>query len=951
MSSTTEVTENIDESKYVDQRSSYSHAKAVKTRTTYLELSQDGAKFYLMCVIAHDLSHDITAQRMEKKLKETRNLNDAAAAVTSSAAAAAAETREDHDITNELNNDLKIAPQYDSIVNVGKAISIIEFQIAAAAPVAAAPAAAAPAAAAPALSPTKQAELDSNSGALIDSPLAVTIAGNVMSETSLSPSPESGEILPKLIANVAPPPAPARESRTVTRSMYRILQKTAGDVDDSKIMLIGKMTDIAPRSNGGSNPRRGSDKSNSNKTRKYSKRSLKAGFSPVSVTHDFDNEPVYNEEVKTGKLKFARPQTRKSKSARSKTRKLNSALLKERNRVFDEMLKSAFRQIIGETYQDPEYTRLNKYYIAMFDLYLSFTPNRLVSPLDIFNSSFIKEALILYSIYPDKPIKQLLNVVMQSKQTTDPELKGGGPNERTLLASIKGNTKFDMYRALYMNGPYPPENDLDRFLGSLKTDVDAILALPEYKVVGVKVRKNIIAGLQNTIAQNERALAQNQAKSGGGREKYKSSLKKTLITNFLKILFDGIYDACERAIKEDILAATYREKEINDSNRNLPQAKIANKPCKIVRTIVRGCFRYVFDSISPFPTSKQTDTYTIISPQNPDTSLYNSQKAMMINIANGLSQGGSTLDDNLMASIKAYVKEKDNMATFDTGLPFDGIGEHHIINNAATDQFRTLGLNADNVICPMSSILDAMTTFGSCSTGSGQDNEKHTSKSEPTIYPLYPTDIYISNGIEDNIVAYYGRSEQKITGTNKKGILQYGFRTPTYSLPLVIKTIDMTRPKVLDLSVSNTYDSIINRMVYIWNNSKINTDNLNVNQLFELLIQNEGTFTDMVSCSTVKSCGDVNQEINASFVNRGYDLLQYDKTEADKFKNTLIGIHKDRPAAARNVFLLSQKSDAINKNAYGGYASPSGFFFVGPKPPSGSGDPGGGAPAAGKGKK
>jgi hypothetical protein len=776
-------------------------------------------------------------------------------------------------------------------------------------------------------------------------PMSATIT-DVMSDSSLAPElPLNKDFLPELIQRAVPVPPPARR---ITRAMYRILQQAGKTIDDSRIMLFGKMDTIGKKISGGFWD---SDKSTQNKTRKS------------TVAHDFYTPGSANtrkiksmiQRNKTSKIKsvterkkrlaFIKEIRDKPPIQRPSTRKLNSALIKEikgnrRNRVFDEMLKSAFYQIVGETNQDPEYTRLNRYYRVMFELYSSFTPDEHVSPLDIFNSSFIKEALLLHLIYPDKPVKQLLNAVMQSKQTANPELKGGGPNERTLLSTINNNANFATYRALYMNGPYPADATLGDFLAALKLHVTAIQDLPAYKADGVKVRKNIIAGLKKTIAHNQVALAQNEKKSGGGRAKYMYALQKTVITNYLKILFDGIYDACERVIKEDILAAKYAADAQKAENRNMPMAKIADKPCKIVRTIVRGCFKYVFDADSTALDGPKLDTDKYTSAENPDLSLYNSQKAMMINIARGQSQGGSTLDDNLMASIKAYIEEKGNMAILRggaiAGSPFTGIGKHHIINNAATDQFAKLGLDVNNVICPMSSILDAMGSFGSCSTGLYQDNEKPTPV-QGDIKSLYPTDIYISNGDGDDAFAYYGRTEQKIdNGTkSKKGIIQYGFRTPKYSLPLVIKTIDMTTPNVMDLSVSNTYESIINRMVYIWNNSKINTDNLNVNQLFELLIQNEGTFTDMISCSTIKSCGDVYQEINASFVNRGYSLVGYNaddkKLHTDKFAKTLIGIHKDRPAAARNIFLLSQDSTEINKNAFGGYASPSGYFFVGPQ--------------------
>ena len=917
--------------------------------TNYLKLSEYAIFFFLLNILVHDLSHDVTKERVNKKMKQNDYIlqTPIERAPTPDAAAAAAATAE------ESIDDLNSSPHFDTIINVSTAI--LQFDLVTGTPPPPPDEADAPP------SPPGKAGVPPSEVL----PPAAPNTSSLELDTTKNDEEEDIGVTPLAIETVidianktATPSSPAK---MVTRSRYRQLQRLAEFVDETKMVVIGKIKSVEPM-RGGKMFNSFDKNVNQQATRRShlddnyeSKTKSKRHKVKISSSLDMKLSSILKRKVKaTKKINsiLKKKQTRRHKSA--VMRELQGKLYIQRNINFSQMLKSAFHQVVGETNGDPEYDKLNKYYRVMAELYSSFKPDEQVSPFDIFNLSFIKEALVLHLIYPDLKPSVLLDAVIQSRQTSGPELKGGGKSEQTLKARIESLTDdaglgmFNIYKGIYMNSNAFPSDaaKLEQMREKLASSVKEIIDSPEY-VDSKKIRKNIILGIQKTIEHNE--LIMKKKSVGATRSTYIESLKKTLITNYLKILFDGIYDACDRAVKEDILTDKKNKSEQQANAMNLPIAKIADKPCKIVRTVARGCLKFIFITLKPDIFSLTDSARTAFSDAYPqysdaDNSLYTSQLAMVRNIAAGFSQGGETLDSRLLNIMKLYVNEKKSahMYSSDTKdkdserFPDLTRTKYRIINNGAKHQLEEkLKLDANKVICPLSSILDPMGSFGSCSTTADLASRCSTERSG-TDNQLFATDIYISNKSQsgdESDIAYYGKIQQSVRGTDKKGIIQYGFRTSDYCLPIVVKVVDMARPNIIDLSVTNTYESIINRIVYSWNNLTPYDASLTVNDLFEQLIMREGLFTDLISCSTIKNCGDLYQELNSSFVNRGYSFENIG-TEAAKrsaiseLQDLLIGIHQDRPAASRNMFLLVQDDPLINKNAIGGYVSPTGYFFV-----------------------
>ena len=928
--------------------------------TNYLKLSDYAILFFMLNILVHDLSHDVTKERVNKKMKQTQDIlqSPIEQAPTPDAAAAAADADADADATavaEESIDDLNSSPHFDTIINVSTAILRFDLINDSKADV-------------PPPSPPGRADVPPppppGKADVPPSEVLPPTAPNASSpELDTTTNDEYIEHPPLAleqvidIANTTVQPSPP--AKMVTRSRYRQLQRLAEFVDETKMVVIGKIKSVESMRGGKMfNP---FDKNvNQQVTRRShlddnyeSKTKSKRHKVRISSSLDMKLSSMLRRKVKaTKKINsiLKKKQTRRHKSA--VMRELQGKLYIQRNINFSQMLKSAFHQVVGETNGDPEYEKLNKYYRVMAELYSSFKADEHVSPFDIFNLSFIKEALVLHLIYPDLKPSVLLDAVIQSRQTSGSELKGGGRYERLIKTRIEslenddGVMMFDTYKGIYMNSnPFPSDAGmLEQMRAKLASSVKEIIDSTEYKE-SEKIRRNIILGIQKTIEHNELTLAK---KSGGSaRSNYIESLKKTLITNYLKILFDGIYDACDRAVKEDILTEKKDKSEKQANAMNLPIAKIADKPCKIVRTVARGCLKFIFKTLQEnifTLTDSARNAFSDVYPQTQfaDKSLYISQLAMVRNIAAGFSQGGETLDSRLLNIMKLYVNEKKNANMYSSDRkdkdsePFPNLTrtKYQIINNGAKHQLEAkLKLDPIKVICPLSSILDPMGSFGSCSTTADLTTRCSTERSGTD---LFATDIYISNkqpSVSESDIAYYGKIQQSIKGTDKKGIIQYGFRTSDYCLPIVVKVVDMARPNIIDLSVTNTYESIINRIVYSWNNLSPYDASLTVNDLFEQLIMQEGLFTDLISCSTIKNCGDLYQELNSSFVNRGYSFENI-RTEAGKqsaiagLQDLLIGIHQDRPAASRNMFLLVQDDPLINRNAIGGYVSPTGYFFV-----------------------
>jgi len=901
--------------------------------SNYLELTEQGMLFFILNILIHDLSHDFTKERLGKKM--ARNSNKVALETPQPSASASA--------PSEDISDLDISPHYDTIHGVHAAefqldITINSLPDADAKSSASAKAESKLPAAASAKAESK---LTAAASAKAESKLtaAASAESKLSEEKELSPEKleefEKGAAIQLAIEKAKSSQGP------VTRSKYRKLQPLCEFVDETRLVVLGKIVDVRKSMRGGrtliQNLTRKQNKSQSqlmliqNLTRKQNKSQSQL---MSSQTKDRSRSSL--------KRRLSSILTRKLKAVKNKSEIMKELKQKpyiQRNMRFSHMLKSAFHQAIGETNGYPEYEKLNKYYRVMFELYSSFKPNEQISPLDIFNSTFIKEALVLHLIYPDVEPSALLDAVIQSKQKTDLELKGGAKNDEALKAMIEGFANFSTYQSMYVNTASFPR-DLDAMIAQLNGDVARVLE--SGAISDSSARVNIINGIKKTIEHHQKALEKATSSGRTPRGIYLESLKQTIITNNLKILFEGIYAPCERGIKEDALKAANDNAKARDEARNLPIVQIADKPCKIVKTIARGCLKFVFATLSEgivltkgniFDATERSekkfngDIYT--GQSSPDMSLYLSQLAMVQNIAAGFSQGGDTLDERLLDNMKEYVSDKGNVEIYSdktgyTPFPPTLPTKYQIINNGATQQLPKLRLDLGKVICPLSSILDPMGSFGSCSTKRDLDTRCSTEKSASSNL-FFTTDIYLSDPSKS--IAYYGRTQQK---NGQEGIIQYGFNTRDYSLPLVVKTVDMSHPNIIDLSVTNTYESILTRIVYSWHNLSENIDNLTVDQLFDRLISNSGLFSDMISGSTIKNCGDLYQELNSSMKYRGYSLNNL--TESDKrakFDPLLIGIHQDRPAASRNMFLLTQgDSNSINMNAIGGYVSPTGYFFV-----------------------
>jgi hypothetical protein len=272
---------------------------------------------------------------------------------------------------------------------------------------------------------------------------------------------------------------------------------------------------------------------------------------------------------------------------------------------------------------------------------------------------------------------------------------------------------------------------------------------------------------------------------------------------------------------------------------------------------------------------------------------------------------GHAIDSNekLKTQIEKILKKlgKDNSIT-------------SVINNAATSTLRDIFRDKfdKEVICPTSSYVDAMGSMGSCS---GDEFKNHKKE-------FFNMDFLITNDEDENefyqgntlIVNKDGKKEVKIT---------YSALCNEFMLPYVELIIDMSTTKVVTLSANNTFKSVINRILTIWNNQLGKGLIDNEELLWEILI-NKRIYVDLISTGSLKGIGDFYQEINSTLENGGYNDKKITK---NYFYNHLrIGANGDQPSGIRAGFLLLNANTGIHENAIAGYLADSNTIMISREP-------------------
>ena len=596
---------------------------------------------------------------------------------------------------------------------------------------------------------------------------------------------------------------------------------------------------------------------------------------------------------------------------------------KSNNDAMNEMFRNAFEIIFSGSEND----EIKDIITAFYTFYSMIKITSEISPLDVFDSSYVNSSLLIYLILKRSSINADLKlifktVVEKTGVKGDKVVKGGelqfSAEQKAYIKTIKA-TYNEYYNRPKDTLETPKDTRKDLNLDVIKIDtleLIKILKKPgtpwEQIWDNYKIKYKTIERQLKTIAIQEDIL-KNSSKSSR-RDEYNKNIGYTIKIQYLKIIFENIINQIQKKEKESSMEVDYDE--------TTPLRTIATQnPHKLVSALMKGVFK--FSGIEEFK-----------SPKNADEEFCNAEFNRLEDVANGSGTylTGETLDTNLLSAFTEYANNKK--ATTPTANwiktnahPTYGSQKHnkpHIINNGVIlSTLNSKDIASGNVTCTLSQRVDAMGNFGDCS----KTTDVGVSEKDTVTNLSYTTDVIITEETtaEKTTADYYtSRMEEIINKNNgkKEIIISYSLKLGNLETPLFFKTIDNSHPRILDLSLTNTYKSVITRLLYIWaedNSTSSTLDNkIILNNLYDIIINDKETFIDLLLTALQKGSGDGNQEINAFFANRGY-ILPTPPPITISFNNPLLYVANDRPSAVRAMFVVINGSGDINENVTAGF--------------------------------
>ena len=584
-------------------------------------------------------------------------------------------------------------------------------------------------------------------------------------------------------------------------------------------------------------------------------------------------------------------------------------------------------------YYSKDYKDLSDYFQFFGKLYIYYE-NKNMNPLDTFNLTMIEDILVLYLLDKEKLIlndKHLYNILDKYN-----ELIQNKKLKETFTDNFYGGKTSDNQNKneIFLGGTKEPQeiiNDALQMIGEIDEKFPFFVGpennffdnfdkpeLENFSIETIDYAKKIQEENPDIIKKtklNSFIETINKSKTFhlNSRPRSHETTKNAFIDSMNKLIIYIRQTFVD--IKNDSI--TSMEKDNNNKEKKLTAIQSSDVQ-RISISVARGGLEYILsqDYKKNYNNSKE--------PKN----MLDYEYDIIENIAEH-ERGFTNLDTKIRANFHDYSKNTsraiDSNEKFKTQIEnilkkFGKDNRTSVINNAATSTLRDIfGDKFDNeVICPTSSYVDAMGSMGSCS---GDEFKNHKKE-------FFNMDFLITNKEDENefyqgntlIVNKEGKKEVKIT---------YSALCNEFVLPYVELIIDMSTTKVVTLSANNTFKSVINRILTIWNNQlgKGLIDNEQI--LWDILI-NKRIYVDLISTGSLKGIGDFYQEINSTLEKGGYND---NKIPKNYFYNHLrIGANGDQPSGIRAGFLLLNANTGIHENAIAGYLADSNTIMISREP-------------------
>ena len=588
-----------------------------------------------------------------------------------------------------------------------------------------------------------------------------------------------------------------------------------------------------------------------------------------------------------------------------------------------------------------------KYYKDVFNYYIKHISNTLPS-YTINNSYFVSDALFVYFInYFSTEIEEnhidnfditrkneifeeifrlrvpvgsedLFNSVRVGESIRPEDFKGGAPGLRdTILETIAGVKSFAPDEiTTFIN------DNRDNTESGVKTAISTLIndrMTPIYDNINKYSNDRLgeKKAVWDQIVEVTRSVINKRLdKSIGtifGRWKNTSSRNRefTITTNINNIWLDGI-----SKIKKELT----KFPNINIDEGDDILSKSLPKPAQeVVNSLLSNICKYVGGV-----ENKIYDTNDL----DPGTDMIYSTQASLINeVANGKSPG--TIDAPLFNDFVNYCKinHKDKAAIFKTLNSYDDIRLMYnasniinIVNNALTvknasnmriiDALEThtpvdskiikkgktrvtkaTGNREFKIICPITSIIDAQGSFGSCAKGTSASN---FIKNNLNISIETETVIGSATKFSYNMSLNHKQ--------NGKTRLEYTLQADDFVLPAV--QIDVTIGKGLCqiLSANNTFEQALTYL------EQITPYNTSID--FADMVQNSNHMREIITRLSRKFMGDFGQELNVITTKCG----QIGTTNCPTDQHYLLA-DGDRPSFVRSGLLMLSANNGINENS------------------------------------
>ena len=358
-----------------------------------------------------------------------------------------------------------------------------------------------------------------------------------------------------------------------------------------------------------------------------------------------------------------------------------------------------------------------------------------------------------------------------------------------------------------------------------------------------------------------------------------------------------------KEIKANNIVLSYNE-QTNKPTTMSPKARDVSN--KILKILCRGILDYTRSQYRTLINNSSNDGFE---------HLYKMERTLLLDIANN-GTVPSKLDSSLIDKFNELIR-KNYSQNF-----IENIGNHYasqklqslydtpktlyVINNAMTtpgsrsnvkivDELTDKSKNKILILCPISSVIDAQGTMGSCTKGYQSVN-----------YISDPIDIIITKDIEDaiNFEIYINTIQKENQGKKRNTILTYyAMYDQLYMSDITINAV-ISDGVITILSANNTYKSLLDHIELKFLETKsTNTD--------WRIFDTKKNLEEIVRVASKKMMGDFLQELNAILPNGGFT------SPVAAYNNSRILLtNGDRPSTVRAAYLLLHKdSSGINPNA------------------------------------